>query len=357
MRLLATDPGFNTKQTLAFDLSFPKAKYPKAEDQQRFLQEVTKRLMSLPGIEAAGAATTLPLSNRFRGGSIRRADKPKGDGYGIGDDFISGDYFSALQIKLLRGRLLTEADNLPGAPPVMVVDEKVARDLYPNEEPLGKSLDYADKTYEIVGIVSRIRHTGLAQNPPPKIYGPRAQFSYPTAGMIVRSAPPPSTLVEKIRKTILEVDPDQPIANVRTLEEAVSNSLARQRVTLTLLSLFAAVAIGLACVGIYGVMSFTIGQRAREFAIRGALGAQRRDIVRLVLGGGMKLSLLGIVVGLVAAFFLARLVETLLFEVNARDPLVFLAAVGLLGLVAAVSVYLPARRATKVDPMIALRYD
>jgi putative ABC transport system permease protein len=357
VRLLATDPGFNTQQTLAFDLSFPKAKYPKAEDQQRFLQDVSKRLMALPGIEAAGAATTLPLSRSGRGGGVRRADQPDGNGYGVRDDFISGDYFSALQIKLLRGRLLTEADNLPTAPPVLVIDEKVARDLYPGEEAIGKTLKYGPKSWEIVGIVPRIRHGSLEQEPPPRIYGPRAQFSYPTAGMVVRSALPPATLVETIRKTILEVDSHQPIANVRTLEEAVSNSLARQRTTLILLGLFAAVAIGLACLGIYGVMSYTIGQRAHEFAIRGALGAQRRDIFRLVLSSGLKLSLLGIAVGLGAAFFLARLVEKLLFEIQARDPLVFLAAVCLLGIAAAVSVYLPARRATKVDPLIALRHE
>ena len=357
MRLLSTDPGFNTRQTLAFDLSFPKARYPKAEDQQRFLQDVAKRLMALPGIEAAGAATTLPLSRSGRGGSVIRADQPDGNNYGVRDDFISGDYFPALQIKLLRGRLLTETDNVPTAPPVLVIDEKVARDLYPGEEPIGKTLKYGPKSWEIVGIVSRIRHGSLEQDPPPRIYGPRAQFSYPTAGMIVRSALPPTTLVETIRKTILDVDPYQPIANVRTLEEAVSNSLARQRTTLILLGLFAAVAIGLACIGIYGVMSYTIGQRAHEFAIRGALGAQRRDILRLVFSSGLKLSMLGIAVGLGAAFFLARLVEKLLFEVQARDPLVFLAAVCLLGAVAAVSVYLPARRATKIDPLIALRHD
>jgi predicted permease len=357
MRLLATDPGFNTKQTLAFDLSFPKTKYPKAEGQQRFLQEVTKRLLALPGIEAAGAATTLPLGKNSRGGTVKRADQPNASSYGVRDDFVSGEYFSALQIKLLRGRVLTEADNLPGAPPVLVIDEKVARDLYAGEEPLGKSLNYADKNYEIVGIVSRIRHFSMEQDPQPRIYGARAQFSYPIAGVVVRSALPPTTLIETIRKTVLAVDPDQPIANVRTMAEAVSDSLARQRTTLILLGLFAVVAIGLACLGIYGVMSYAIGQRTREFAIRSALGAQRGDILRLVLRGGMKLSLLGIAIGLVAAFFLAQFVEKLLFEVQARNPLVFVVSALLLGIVAAISIYLPARRATTIDPLAALRHD
>jgi len=357
MRLLETDPGFNPKQVLAFDLSFPKAKYPKAEDQQRFLKELTGRIAASPGVEAVGAATTLPLSNRGRGGSVSRADRPAQGGYGVADDFVSGDYFSALQIKLLRGRAITEADNIPTAPRVLVIDAKITRDLYPNEDPLGKTLTYADQSWEIVGVAAPIRHAGLSIDPGPRIYGPRAHFSYPTAGMVIRSSLPPATLVETVRKTILAADPDQPIANVRTLEEAVQKSLARQCTTLVLLGLFAGVAISLACVGIYGVMSYSIGQRTRELSIRLALGAQRRQIIRLVLTGGMKPAMVGIGIGLASAFALARLVEALLFEVKTHDPLVFISAVCLLGIVAALSIYLPARRAARLDPMVALRSE
>jgi putative ABC transport system permease protein len=357
VRLLQTDPGFNTQRVLAFDLSFSKTKYPKAGDQQRFLKELNDRIGALPGVEAVGAATTLPLSNRGRGGSVSRTDRPSTDSYGVRDDFVSGDYFSVLGIKLLRGRLITEADNLPTAPRVLVIDAKVARDLYPDEDPIGKTLNYNDKPWEIVGVVASIRHAGLNSDPDSRIYGPRAHFSYPTAGMVVRSSQSPASLTERVRKTILEADPDQPIANVRTLEEAVHNSLARQRTTLILLGLFAVVAISLACIGIYGVMSYAIGQRARELSIRLALGAQRREIIRLVLTGGMKPALVGIVIGLGAAFALSRLVEKLLFEVKTHDPLVFIASVCLLALVAVLSIYLPARRAARLDPMAALRSE
>ena len=271
--------------------------------------------------------------------------------------FVTGDYFGAMGIKLLRGRAITAADNLPGAPLVLVIDAKVARDLFPNEDPLGKQLQFLDKPWEVIGVVASVRHGALNADPRARVYGARAQASYPTSAMVVRSAELPSTLVETVRRTILEADPDQPIANVRTMEEAVRRSLARQRTTLILLGLFAVVAISLACIGIYGVMSYSVGQRARELGIRSALGATRSSVIRLVLGDGMKLSLIGIAVGLGAAFFLARLVEKLLFEVKTHDPLVFIASVCLLGVVAALSTYLPARRASRVDSIVALRSE
>jgi len=357
IRLMEIDPGFNPRHTLAFDLSFPGAKYPHDEDRLRFTNDLTGRIRSLPGVESVGTISTLPLSGRERGEYLSRTDKPQSPTqYLAGVDSVDGDYFSTMGIKLRRGRVITEADNIPTAPPVLVIDSRVAQDLYPNENPIGQHLDLLGKSCEIVGIVGPVRQRDIEHDPRPRVYAAQAQI--PTApSIVIRTTLPPLSLAETVRKTVLEADPDQPIANVRTLEQAVDKSLAARRTTLILLGLFATVAIGLACIGIYGVMSYAIGQRARELCIRTALGARRRDIMRLVLRGGMKPSIMGIVVGLTGAFALARFLESQLFEVKALDPLVYIASVCLLGLVAALAIYFPARRAAKVDPMVALRYE
>ncbi|HYE74432.1 MAG TPA: ABC transporter permease, partial [Blastocatellia bacterium] len=220
VRLLNTDPGFNPNQAVAFDLSFAKSKYPKAEDQQRFLADLNQRIYALPSVESVGSITILPLSNRDNGNPIRRADRPQSESIGVGDNFVSGDYFSAMGIKLLRGRVINEFDNVPNAKPVFVIDQGVANKLYPDEDPIGKQLNYLGRIYEIIGVVSPVRHSALNVDPRPRIYGPRVQASYPTAVMVIRSSLPSATVVEMARKTILEADPDQPIANVRTMEQA-----------------------------------------------------------------------------------------------------------------------------------------
>jgi putative ABC transport system permease protein len=209
--------------------------------------------------------------------------------------------------------------------------------------------------WEIVGVVAPVLHQGL-DVPRPRVYGSQAKGFFSTS-MVARTSLPPTALAEAVRKTLDEVDRDQPMANIRTMEQAVSKSLAARRATMELVALFASIAIGLACVGVYGVMSYAIGQRAREIGIRIALGAQRREIIGLILKDGMKPSVVGIGAGLAAALLLSRFLEKLLFEVKARDPLVFAASALLLGIVAVLSIYLPARRAARLDPIVALRNE
>jgi len=360
VRVTETDLGFNPKQTVAFDLSFSGAKYPTDTDRLRFTKDLIERIRVLPGIESAGISSTLPLSGKGRGEFISRTDKPEAlTKYTVGVDSVGGNYFSTLGIRLLGGRFLAESDNIPTAPPVVVIDSGIARDLYPNENPLGRHVNFLGKDCEIVGVVAPVHHGNIDDDPRPRVYGAEAFFSgrSSTVSIVARTTLQDSSLVETLRKTVLEADPDQPIANVRTLERDVDRSLASRRSALLLLGIFATVAISLACIGVYGVMSYAIGQRVRELSIRTALGAQRRDIVRLVLAGGMRPALAGIAAGLVAALALARFVESQLFEVKAHDPLVFMASVCLLVFVAALSIYLPARRASRVDPALSLRYE
>ncbi|MCC6540345.1 MAG: ABC transporter permease [Bryobacterales bacterium] len=356
VRLLETDPGFNPQKALAFDLSFARDKYPKGADQQRLLAELLAKVQALPGVQSAGASTHLPLGRGDNGDGIRRDAPPENNnGMTVGNVFVTGRYFEAMGIQVRQGRPISDADNRPDAPPVLVIDATVARTLFPQHDAVGQRLRFLNRSWEVVGIVAPVRHNSLQAEPRPRVYGARGQASYPTSSVVIRSAAAPAGLAEAVRRTIAQVDPDQPIANVRTLEEAVRLASSRQRTTLALVGLFAALAIGLACVGIYGVVSFAAGLRVRELGIRAALGATPGSIVRLVLAGGMRWSLIGTAAGLAGAYVIARMIESLLFEVDAHDPLVFAASVCLLLLVAALSSYLPARRAAKVDPVTALR--
>jgi len=358
MKLLEADPGFQPAGALAFDLSFSRAKYPKAEDQQRLLADIQNRISALPGVDASGAATFLPLSRRDNGEGVRRQDRTDTENLNVGNVFVSGDYFTAMGMRLQRGRVINEADNVPGAAPVLVIDTTVAGRLFAEgEDPIGKQIRFLGKPWEVVGVVSPVRHGAMNVDPRARIYGPRGMASYPTSSIVVRSALPPSALIDSVRNAIQGADPDQPVSNVRTLEEAVYRSLTTQRTSMILVGLFAMLAISLACVGIYGVMSYAVGQRARELSIRAALGANKTDIVQLVLNGGLRLSFVGIGAGLIVAYFLARLVEKLLFGIQVHDPLVFVGSVLLLATVAALSIYLPARRAASLDPILALRSE
>ena len=356
VHLFNTDPGFDPRQTLAFDLSLPDAKYPTDEDRLRFTKVLIERINDLHGVEAVGAICSLPFGKGGWTDGTRRMDKPEKMVPFAGTDFVSGDYFSAMDIKLLRGRVFTEMDNTAEAHRVAVVDSGVASTLFPDEDPIGQHIDLCGQSCEIVGVVTPVRHSNLANDPQPRVYGTQAQLFRPTS-MVVRTSLPPLSLVEAVRKSILEVDPDQPITNVRTLEAAMHNSLASQRNMLILLGFFAAVAVSLACIGIYGFMSCFVGQRTRELCIRAALGAQQHDIIKMVVGVGMRLLIIGIVIGVIVSLALARFLENQLFEIKTNDPLVYIISICLIGIVTFFSVYLPARRVTRIDPMEALRCE
>ncbi|MGH8192996.1 MAG: ABC transporter permease, partial [Woeseiaceae bacterium] len=353
--LLEADPGFKPEHALAFDLSFPETKYPDTESRLRVIDGLTTQIGALPGVEFAGVTSFVPLGYRDNNEMLSRADRPFSADYHVGVEAVSGDYLQAVGLELLQGRFIGPADNRTDAPRVLVINSEVAKDLYPEGDPVGQRLRLFDEFWEIVGVVAPVRHSAMHVDPGPRVYSAHAYASWSTS-MVVRTSLPPVQLIADLRRAVLEIDPDQPIANVRTLEQAIHDSMANQRTTLTLLGLFAGIAVVLACVGIY-VISYTIGQREREYGIRSALGASGHDIVRLVMEAGLKPSLLGMAAGLLGAFLLARFLESLLFEVKAHDPLVFVAAIFLLVFVAVLSILIPARRAARVEPMQALRQE
>lgn len=355
-QMLHTDPGFDTAQKIAFDLTLPDGKYPEPADRFRQIEELTRRVSDLPGVEAVGASSSLPLSGQGRTELIGRADSGEGPDYLSICEFVSGDYFSALGVDLLRGRGFLPTDQDVDGPKAMVIDQRVASDLFGGIDAVGRSVRMFGDEWQVVGVAEPVRHHLAATHPQPKIYLPQA-YSTRETSLIVRTSVPPTAMAGTLRETVLAADPDQPVTNVRTLGEAFAGSLASERAALLLLVAFAGVAVCLACVGIYGVVSYAVGLRSRELSIRASLGARRGDIRALVLRDGLRPASFGIAIGVLMVFAVARWAGSLLFEVSPRDPGVYVGSVLLLALLAVASILLPARRAARSDPMEALRAE
>jgi putative ABC transport system permease protein len=273
---------------------------------------------------------------------------------------VTLDYFNAMGIHLLRGRMFAEGDTRD-SPHVAVINETMVQKIFPDEDPIGKRIKFDhDDWFEIVGIVGDVKQDGLDKTTSMQTYYPYTQqlpFGSSDMTLVVRSAGDPTNLTSAIRNAVLQLDKEQPISNVRTLAQSLSTSIAQRQFLMLLLGIFAAVALVLAAVGIYGVLSYAVAQRTHEIGIRMALGAGQRDVLRLVIRQGMLLTLLGVAAGLTAAFALTRLMTTLLFEVKPTDPLTFILIALLLLAVALLACWIPARRATRVDPIITLRYE
>lgn len=356
-RVLQADPGFNPRQTLVGDMSLTDGKIPNEEALLQFHRELVRRIQEVPGVAAVGTATTLPLGQNTWGARVGLSETPVAE-HNLGSqlDFIGGDYFRAMDMSLRQGRPLNERDNEPDAPRVVVINEQLAATLLRGTNPLGRRIHFNDADWEIVGVVGNVRHRQIDAAAPSRIYAAH-WFSPHTLCFVVRTTVSPLSLVEDIRRAVASLDPDHAVANFRTLEQAVSQSLEARRLTLYLLGSFAVVAIALASLGVYSVMAYSISQRERELSIRMALGAQRQDVMRLVLRDGLRLGVIGIVVGLLGGLAGSQLIASRLYEVSAHDPLVFVLAAMIIALVAVFSVLLPARRATRFDAIHALRAD
>lgn len=369
LRLRNVDPGFRANNLLTMKVVLPAFKYPDQARRTAFYNELLTRIETLPGVKSAAFTTNLPLYQQGNsiGISIEGIPDPapgQGRRPSVATRVISPRYFQTMGIQLLQGRGFSDQDK-EDAPAVAVVNETMARRFWPGQDPMGKRLTPGSLTstdpndwITVVGVAKDVRQFELTADPKPQMY-----LSYVQAGffapsdLVVSTDLDPISLAASVRKAVWEVDKDQPVSNIRTMEEIVSDSVARQRFSMMLLGIFAALALALAAVGIYGVMSYSVAQRTREFGIRMALGARRSDVLSLAVGHGLKLVLIGIVVGLGAAFFLTRVMSSLLFGVSATDPVTFIAISLVLIGVAAVASFIPARHATKIDPMVALRYE
>jgi predicted permease len=364
MRLESVNPGFNPRNALTFEISLPKMQYPDDASIARFNDEAQQRIARLPGVKAAGFSTILPLAGTNSDWSFAIEGQPSNDKSPSPDEEkrqVSPDYFRALETPLIKGRFFTDADNAD-APPVMIVNEAFVKKFWPKADALGKRITFDNpkktpKWIKVVGVVGDIHHFGLDLDPKPEMYVPFAQESYFTTIYVVRSNQDPRTLVPAIQREVRAIDPALPLANVRTFENVIADSVAPRRLSVVLLGVFAGVAVLLASVGIYGVMSFLVVQRTHEIGVRMALGAQCSDVLKLVLSRSLKLISAGTIIGLVVALMSTHTLRALLYSVSAFDMATFALVTILLGAVALAASYLPAMRATKADPMIVLGHN
>jgi len=369
-RLQAVNPGFEAGNVLAVRLSLPKAQYPNRAAATAFYEKLRPRLESLPGVETVGVVSALPLSGVLASIPFTIEGRAAAPDEALRADYrlVSTDYFRALRIPLIAGRELDERDTAQTTS-VAVISQDLARRYWPQGSPLGARMriddnDQGPRLVEIVGVVGDVKHLSLDGEPAPHIYLPARQTHEDAVVWLtnnqywlLRTAVDPLTLSAAVRREIQAVDREVPASSIRTMEQYLAASVAPRRFNLWLLTVFAGAALVLAGTGLYGVISCGVAQRRREIGIRMALGAQAGDVLKLVIGQGLALSGVGVALGLVAALALTRVMKSLLFGVSATDPLTFMAIALLLMFVALLACYLPARRATKVDPMTALRSE
>lgn len=351
--------GFDTNGALTFRLNQNGDTAQTVENRLQFADQVLAELHTIPGVESAAFISNMPLNgNRFFGDSIQRTDRIEDDNNIVaGFDAVSPGYFATMRTPLLRGRDLTPADNQVDAPKVMIVNQAVIdRFFAANEDPLGYHIQFKGEPHEIVGVVADARRFTVDGGPFRQVYLPLAHFPWSTH-YVLRTQLPPESLATAVRQAVQNVNPNQPIHQLRTLENMANETLSFRTMMLTLLSLFAGAALLLACVGIYGVMAYSVNQRTREMGIRLALGAATRDIINLILRDGMKVIGWGLLIGVIGAAFATQLLENQLYAVEEFDPATFTSVAIILLLVGALACFLPARRASKVDPMTSLRSE
>jgi putative ABC transport system permease protein len=356
-RLSVVDPGFRPDHVLTAQISLPTLKYPDPPQQTQFVDALLRRARSLPGATDVAISTSLPFSKVTDVG-IRFDRPPDAAVTGTIANYyaVTPDYFRVLGVRLLKGRLLT-AHDIAGGPPVVVINETMAKRFFADQDPIGTRLDISGPTYmrEIVGIVADVKQDGLNAEAQPQVYEPYGQKPNRGLYVLLRTAGDPATLAESLRRDVTAIDPDQPISQAMTMEQLVGRTLAPHTLSAMLFGAFAMLGLALAAVGVYGVMAYSVAQRTREIGVRMALGQPAGSILRMVLGQSLALVSIGIGLGLLAAFLLSRYLKSLLFEVDTTDPMIFALFSAVLLATALVAAAIPARRAARVDPLVALQ--
>ena len=367
-KLAAVDPGFQVQPALTFELTLPEARYKEEPQQVTFFDQLLPKLEAIPGVQGAAAVTALPLSGSnfvLTFEVAGRAPLPPSQQPAMQIRVATTKYFEMIGIPLKRGRMFSDDDRL-GTTPVVLITETAARNYFPNEDPVGKKITLGwgrgpgkpRAGGEVIGIVGDVKDAGLAEADPPQLYLPYRQWPVEAMAVVLKTAVPPATVGEPARRTVYAVDASLPVSNVRTLEQIVARSISQPKFYMSLLAVFAGVAVLLAAIGIFGVLSYAVAQRTREIGIRMALGAHERTVVGLVVREAMIMAAGGVFIGVAVALPLTRLLDAkLLFGTSAHDPLTFATVGALLGIIALAAAYVPARRATRVDPIVALRAE
>ena len=370
-QLQTVNPGFEPQGVLTMTVSVSNAKFPSPAGQVRFFDQVLQRVKALPGVESAGVIDTIPLSGNGSNQPIAiegRPVLPMSEQPEVDVRLVSPQYMDAMRIPIVRGRNLADTD-AAGRQSVILISQSMAKQFWPGEDPVGKRLTlqfFPEAVREVVGVVGDVKDDGMDQTrPAATLYVPLAQTSASTNGgwtsfsmtLAVRSVSNPSGLVSAVSNSIHSVDPEIPLKDILTMENLVNNSMSQRRFNMLLLGAFAGLALLLAAIGIYSVLSYSVKRRVQEIGIRLALGARIGDVLRMVVVEGMKPTLLGVVVGVIGAFALGRVLSTLIYGVKSTDLVTFLAVSVVLSIVALFASIIPAYRAAKVDPMVAVRYE
>jgi len=366
LHLLKVDPGFNATRVLTFELTLPQAKYPDKDQVAAVYRKVLDALRNIPGVQSAGVASPMPMSGGQESTAFAIPDRPTNAGSAFQPfasyTIASPGYFSAIGTPILRGRPFLDSDT-SDSQPVAIISKTLAEQFFPGQDPIGKSIKLPPKKFPvmtIVGVAADVKHFTVREKTGPEFYVMYTQKPYPdmlTMQVALRTQADPRAIIGSARESVRSVDPALPLAKVSTLATLVDDSMTQSRFSMLLLTAFAVLALLLASIGIYGVISYAVAQRTQEFGIRLALGAQPRNVFSIILAQGARLAGFGIAIGLVAAVGVARLMRALLFGVQPLDPLTFAVVPVLLLAVALLACYLPARRATRVDPLVALRCE